>query len=172
MEKSIHSTKATTNWDLSFYKVQTNNLPDPYGFNTNIIESAESRSKRRDITHVKMGKAQELAYGQFKNVFMTLISFYFIGSSLSLITIFIVGLYGYNSLTSIFNVGNVFKPYESPEYSTLYYKLVYVLIQSVTFFFVLYRIYGLGLIPLNPADWVSLIDNKIPSNNMISLKLE
>jgi hypothetical protein len=173
MEKTLNSISnksSTTNWDLSFYKINSNtNIPDPYGFNTNIIESLDQRTKRKDINQVKLQKAQELAYGQFKNVFMTLLSFYFIGSSLSLITIFIVGLYGYNSMTSILNVGNVFKPFESPENSIIQYKLVYVLIQSVTFFFVLYRIYGLGLIPLNPADWISLIDTKLPNNHILSI---
>lgn len=159
----------TSNWDLSFYKVQSHNLPDPYGFNTSIVESQEARSRRKDISHVKQSKAQELAYGQFKNVIMTIISFYFIGSGLSLITIFIVGLYGYNSLTSILSVGTVFKPYESPEYSLLQYKLVYVLIQSLTFFFILYKIYNMGLIPLNPADWISILETKTPINRMIKI---
>lgn len=167
MEKSISKSHITTNWDLSFYKITSGNLPDPYGFNINIIESNEAKMKRKNINQVKLTKAQELAYGQVKNVFMTLLSFYFIGSSLSLITMFIVGMYGYNSLSSILNVGNVFKPFESPEYSILQYKLIYVLIQSITFFFIMYRIYGMGLIPLNPADWISILDNRIPKNKMI-----
>ena len=60
-----------TNWDLSLNKV-SQALPDPYGFNTNIIESADANSKRRNISLVKTNKAQELAYGQFKTIFTTL----------------------------------------------------------------------------------------------------
>jgi len=53
---------------------------------------------------MKVNKAKDLAFGQLKTVFTTMLSFYFIGGSLSLITIFIVGLYFYNSLTSITSV--------------------------------------------------------------------
>ena len=70
-------------------------------------------------------------------------------------------MYAYNNLSSILNVNNVFKPFENPEYSIIQYKLVYCVIQSVSFVFILYRIYGMGLIPLNPADWIAFIDNKI-----------
>ena len=55
---------------------------------------------------MKANKAKDLAFGQFKTVFTTMISFYFIGGSLSLITIFIVGLYFYNSLTAITSVNS------------------------------------------------------------------
>jgi hypothetical protein len=53
---------------------------------------------------MKANKAKDLAFGQFKTIFMTMFSFYFIAGNLSLFTIFIVGLYAYNSLSSILNV--------------------------------------------------------------------
>lgn len=100
---------------------------------------------------------------------MTMLSFYFIGANLSLFTIFIVGLYAYNSFNSILNVNSAFKMFENHEYTILHYKLVYMAIQSVVVLFVLYRIYGMGLIPLNPADWISLIESKIPENLLINI---
>jgi hypothetical protein len=110
---------------------------------------------------------------------MTMLSFYFIGGSLSLFTIFIVGLYAYNSFSSILNVNNgknyfnqllAFKMFENHEYSIIQYKLIYIAFQSLVVAFVLYRIYGMGLIPLNPADWISLIETKIPPTEVIQLK--
>lgn len=159
--------KALTNWDFSFYKIQSTPLPEPYGFTTNIVETAESRGKRKDVTLVKAEKARELAFGQFKSIFMTLFSLYFIGANLSLFTIFIMGLYAYNNLSTILGVNTVFKPFENHEYSIFHYKLVYIFIQSISFFFILYRISGMGLIPLNPADWISFIPNKIPENQLL-----
>jgi len=98
---------------------------------------------------MKANKAQELAYSQFKTIFMSLLSFYFIGSALSMVSIFIVGMYLYNTLSTILNVNNgtyminaVFKVYENHEYSIIQYKLIYVAINSIVLFFVLYRIYG------------------------------
>jgi hypothetical protein len=55
---------------------------------------------------MKANKAQELAYSQFKTIFMSLLSFYFIGSALSMVSIFIVGMYLYNTLSTILNVNN------------------------------------------------------------------
>jgi hypothetical protein len=164
-----NSNASTSNWDFSFYKIASTPLPDPYGgFNTNIVESAEARSKRKDISLVKANKAQELAYGQFKNIFMTLLSLYFIGGNIGLFQIFIIGLYAYNNLTSILGVNNVFKPFENHEYSIIQYKLIYVFIQSISFVFIMYRIYGMGLIPLNPADWIAFIDTKVPQSVLVS----
>lgn len=159
----------TVNWDFTFSKITPIQISDPYGFNTSIAESPEVRNRRKDVTLMKTNKAKELAYGQFKTVFMTLFSFYFIGSGMSLFTIFIVGLYAYNSLSGILNVNNVFKMYENHEYSILHYKLIYMGIQSIVLSFVLYRIYGMGLIPLNPADWISYIDNTISANELVNL---
>jgi hypothetical protein len=159
--------KSITSWDLSFFKMGSVSLPDPYGFNTNIMETIETRNRRKDVTLVKAGKARELAYGQFKSIFMTLFSLYFIGGNLSLFTIFIVGLYAYNNLSSILSVNTVFKPFENHEYSILQYKFIYVFIQSISFCFLLYRISGMGLIPLNPADWIAFIPNKIPEYQLV-----
>ena len=33
----------------------------------------------------------------------------------------------------------------------------------------MYRIYKMGLVPLNPADWVSLIDKNYPEKEIINL---
>ncbi len=66
-------------------------------------------------------------------------------------------------------VNIVFKPFENHEYSIWHYKLVYIAIQSIVVVFILYKIHGMGLLPLNPADWVSLIDNSIPRNQILNL---
>lgn len=64
------------------------------------------RNKRKDTALMKQNKAKELAFGQFKTVMMTIISFFFIGGNLSLFTIFIYGFNAYNSLSSILNVNS------------------------------------------------------------------
>jgi hypothetical protein len=63
----------------------------------------------------------------------------------------------------------VFKPFENHEYSIWQYKLIYMGMQLVVVVFILYKINGMGLLPLNPADWMSLIDNTIPSNKILNL---
>jgi hypothetical protein len=162
-----HQINKNTNWEFNFSRIGEPDLADPYSWIRNIHEGSEARNRRKDISEVKLNKAKELAMGQIKNIFMTMISFYFIGSNLSLFTIFIFGMYGYNSLSSLLSVNNVFKPFENPQYSIIQYKLIYVCFQSISFGFILYRFYGMGLIPLNPADWIAFIENRIPANEIM-----
>ncbi len=46
---------------------------------------------------------------------------------------------------------------------------MFALINAVVFSFIIYRIYNMGLLPLNPADWISslstVIEEKIISVN-------
>lgn len=93
-------------YDLSFQKINQIQFTDPLGFGVSIIEGIDNRSKKLEVARTKTNKAKELAYGQGKSIFMTLFSLYFIGSNLSLITIFIIGLYAYNGLSSLLNVNN------------------------------------------------------------------
>ena len=51
--------------------------------------------------------------------------------------------------------------FENPEYSIVQYKIIFVAIQSVVVAAILFRIYGMGLLPLNPGDWVSMIETNI-----------
>ncbi len=163
--------KSTTNsYDLSFYKVNNiqTNAADPYGFNTNIIDTAYNRNKREDINEVKLSKAADVVSAAFKGIFMQLLSFYFIGSSLSLISICIIAIYANNCFSSMLNVNNVFKQFESPEHSLFIYKIGYVLVQSIVLSVIMYRVYGLGLIPLNAADWINLIDLSLPKFKILA----
>lgn len=168
MEQKSQDKLKYTNWEFNLSNSQTvKEIPDPYSFVRTYNESGEARSKRKDITEVKMNKAKDLAYGQFKSIAMTIFSLFFVGGGLSLFTIFIIGLSAFNAFNNILNVNNAFKPFENPQYSILQYKMIYSFFQAISLSFVLYRFYGMGLIPLNPADWISFIDNRIPTNEMI-----
>lgn len=81
-------------------------IPDPLGFAISYVDSSDPKNKVKDIAQIKTNKAKDIAYSQLKQIFMTFISFYFIGSGMSIITILVVGMYGYNSLNAIFNVNN------------------------------------------------------------------
>lgn len=81
-------------------------IPDPLGFSISYVDSSDPKNKVKDIAQIKTNKAKDIAYSQLKQIFMTFISFYFIGSGMSIITIIVVGMYGYNSLNAIFNVNN------------------------------------------------------------------
>lgn len=106
IQKSTNNSTPGLKWDFSFQKISQNQVSDPPGFGVNIIEGLDNRSKKLEVAKTKTNKAKDLAWSQGKSIFMTLISLYFIGSNLSLITIFIIGLYAYNGLMSLLNVNN------------------------------------------------------------------
>ena len=54
--------------------------------------------------------------------------------------------------------------FENHEHSILLYKIIFVAIQSVVLAAILYRIHGMGLLPLNPGDWISVIETNIVNN--------
>jgi hypothetical protein len=60
--------------------------------------------------------------------------------------------------------------FETPEYSILHYKFFYMIINSLSLMVVLWKIYGMGLIPLNPADWISIVDLTVPPVELIKLR--
>lgn len=96
-----------SSWDINVnYNKHSFPIPEPIGFNLNYKETIHPKSKLKEICVMKTNKAKELATGQLKQVFMTLLTFYFVGSNMSIFTIFFVGMYGYNSLNAIFGVNN------------------------------------------------------------------
>lgn len=105
-DSNAKNLNSSLKWDFSFQKISQNQVSDPLGFGVNIIEGLDNRSKKLEVAKTKTNKAKDLAWSQGKSIFMTLISLYFIGSNLSLITIFIIGLYAYNGLMSLLNVNN------------------------------------------------------------------
>lgn len=158
------------NWEFNLTKVKDVKLPDPYGADVVGGESQESKKKKKEIIEMKMNKAKDLVMGQGKSIFMTFISSFFIGRNLSLFTIFIYGFYAYNAFSSIMNVNNVFKMLENPEYSLFLHKVGYVFLSSISFLIIMYKIYGMGLIPLSPADWANILNIQLPEANIYNLK--
>ena len=120
-------------FNLSEMKI-SNNVKEPLGFNFLASnENDNAKAKRKEQNQMKINKAWDLVIGQGKGIFMTFISTFFIGSNISLFTIFIYGFYAFNTFTAIFNVNKAYKMLESPEYSLFNYKLGYVSQKPIIF---------------------------------------
>jgi small-conductance mechanosensitive channel len=159
-----------TEWNFSFLKMPITEAKEPLGFNISASENQDSKIRRQEVNEMKMSRAKDLVFSQGKGIIMTFISSFFIGKNLSLFTIFIYGYQAFSAFTSIINVNNAFKRFESPEYSLITYKFAYVILYCISFLLIMYRIYGMGLVPLNPSDWVSLIDNTVPYSEFYDMK--
>ena len=159
-----------TEWNFSFLKMPITDAKEPLGFNISASENQDSKIRRQEVNEMKMSRAKDLVFSQGKGIFMTFISSFFIGKNLSLFTIFIYGYQAFSAFTSIINVNNAFKRFESPEYSLITYKFAYIVLSFISFLLIMYKIYGMGLVPLNPSDWVSLIDNTVPYSEFYDMK--
>lgn len=116
---------------------------------------------------MKKSKAWDLIKGQGSSIFTTFISSFFMGRNVSLFIIFIYGYYCYNSVSAIFNVNKSFKAFESPDQSLIMYKILYTIASICSFSLIVYRIYGMGLIPLNASDWVNIAETTLPTSKML-----
>ena len=159
-----------TEWNFSFLKMPITEAKEPLGFNISASENQDSKIRRQEVNEMKMSRAKDLVFSQGKGIFMTFISSFFIGKNLSLFTIFIYGYQAFSAFTSIINVNNAFKRFESPEYSLITYKFAYIVLSFISFLLIMYKIYGMGLVPLNPSDWVSLIDNSVSKSEFYDVK--
>ncbi|MCQ2818627.1 MAG: ER membrane protein complex subunit 4 [archaeon] len=155
-------------WSFNYEDVDVPSVPEPLGYSAGSQDMISSKAKRREVIEMKQNRARDITMAQAKGIFMTFISSFFIGRNLSLFTIFIYGYQLYNSLSNIINVNKAFKMFESPEINLLGYKILYVILTSVSFGILLYKVYGMGLIPLNAADWVGMVDIIYPKKNIIS----
>ena len=118
-------------WTFDITKVKTIEIKEPLGYNSSEINVEDSKARRQEINAMKENKAWGLVTGQARSIFTTFISTFFIGTNVSMFTIAIYSYNIYNALNSLFNINKTFKLYESPEYSLLYYKFLY-LILSIT----------------------------------------
>lgn len=50
-----------------------------------------------------------------------------------------------------------FKQFEGKKISLLYYKFIYVGINAFVLSIGLHKLYGVGLLPFSPSDWIDLI---------------
>jgi len=104
----------TTNFNFNINCIRNPILPDPIGFNMTYTESSSTiiqdvdgvKTTVSNLNLIKKKKAKELATGQFGQIFQTLLTFYFVGGTLNIFSIFFVGMFAFNSLKSIMNFHN------------------------------------------------------------------
>ena len=80
------------------------------------------------------------------------------GSSLNIFTIFFFVNALVTPIKSIFGMNQTFKNLENEHFSDfIFYKFVYIVINIGVLLFVLYKLYGIGLVPLNPSDYLDIM---------------
>eukprot|EP00826_Nyctotherus_ovalis_P008682 TRINITY_DN12253_c0_g1_i10.p2 TRINITY_DN12253_c0_g1~~TRINITY_DN12253_c0_g1_i10.p2 ORF type:complete len:161 (+),score=19.92 TRINITY_DN12253_c0_g1_i10:356-838(+) len=100
-------------------------------------------------------------------VFMSLFLFYMIGNSIQIFTIFITVGMVIPQARALFNIGETFRPFEDPRIKdqlTLY-KLMYAALHILILAAAIYKFackseltLAMGLIPVRPIDWLTLVN--------------
>ncbi len=158
-------------WTFDITQVKTTEVKEPLGFNSSIVNVEDSKSRREEITKMKENKAWGVVMGQGRGILTAFISSFFIGTSISMFTIGIYCFSLYNSLNTILNVNKSFKMYESPEYSLLSYKIIYVFLSSISLLITCYKVNKMGFLPLNAADWAAFAEQTISKREILNLNL-
>ena len=156
-------------WTFDITQVKTIEIKAPLGFNSSEINVEDSKARRQDINRMKENKAWGLVTGQGRSIFTTFISSFFIGTNVSMFTIGIYSYNIYNAINTLLNVNKAFKPYESPEYSLLFFKFLYLILAFIQLLLIGYKINKMGFLPMNPADWASFALEPIKERDILNL---
>ena len=159
-------------WTFDITKVKQIELKEPIGYDSAAFSTDDSKARRQEVNEMKQNKAWNLVIGQGKGIFTNLISSFFIGTNVS---IFTIGLYSYNlynAINTLFNVNNAFKMYESPEYSLLQYKILYIIVSLISLCITGYKVNKMGFLPLSAADWAAFASNSVQGNEVTNLNIK
>ena len=159
-------------WTYDITQVKTIEIKEPLGYNASPLNVEDSKARREEVNKMKENKAWGLVMGQGRSIFTTFISSFFIGTNVSMFTIAIYSYNIYNALNTLFNVNKAFKMYESPEYSLLSYKIIYVFLSFISLLLICYKINKMGFLPLNAADWASFAHQSVPQREILNLNLK
>ena len=129
------------------------------------VENYESTDRSIEVAEMTKSRAFQAAISPGKSVFMYMFVFWMMGSNLNIFTIFFFFNAFMTPIKSILNIETTFNSLKNEHFSDfLFYKLIYLVINLGVLGFVLYKLYGIGLVPLNPSDYLDILPNQIQSS--------
>ena len=135
---------------------------NPPGFESRPIDF-ESVGSGRERLQILQNKAWQIAISPASSIFMNFFMFWMIGNSLSIYTLFFVFTMISAQIKNLLGTNEKFREFEGFKMKEItFYKFIYFGINLIVFTFCLYKLAGIGLIPLSPSDYVDLL----PENNV------
>ena len=92
----------------------------------------------------------------------TMFMFWMSGNSVSIFTIMITVQFLTSPLMAISSVNQTFSPYEHKDINLMLPKLMFIGINLGLFCLALYKFSVIGVIPVNPYDWLGIISKRVP----------
>ena len=125
-------------------------------------EDFETTDRSLEIIELTKSRAWKASISPGTSVVMYMFVFWMMGSNLNIFTIFFFFNALMTPIKSLLNLGTTFNALKNEHYSDfLFYKFIYVVINLGVLGFVLYKLYGIGLVPLNPSDYVEILPKNI-----------
>ncbi|KAM3132523.1 ER membrane protein complex subunit 4 [Paramecium bursaria] len=102
-------------------------------------------------------KASSIAKGGLGQIFMFAFTLYMTGSAINLFSIVIIGQMLSQSIQYLTKVHSAFSSLDNKGIPLFTYKLIYQAIGLLQLGVVGYKLYNIGLLPFNSADWIDLV---------------
>jgi hypothetical protein len=132
-------------------------LDVPFGYAKESEEVAQTTKEDKQKREILLQQAWNTATSPMSSIFMNIFMFWMMGSSVHIFTLIFMFSILYNSIKTIGSTNEVFKKFEQIKDAIGFYKLIYMGLNSVVLLFGLYRLYGMGLLPLHASDYVALV---------------
>jgi hypothetical protein len=129
----------------------------PFGYAKETEEATLTSKEDKQKREILINQAWSTATSPVSQIFMNIFMFWMMGSSVHIFTLVFMFSILYNSVKTISNTNEVFQKYEGIKDAIGFYKLIYMGLNSVVLIFGLYRLYGMGLLPLHASDYVALV---------------
>jgi Protein of unknown function (DUF1077) len=129
----------------------------PFGYAKETEEVAYNASEDKKKREILLQQAWNTATSPMSSIFMNVFMFWMMGSSVHIFTLVFMFSILYNSVKTMSTADEVFKKYETIKDAVTFYKLIYIALNGVVLAFGLYKLYGMGLLPLHAADYVALV---------------
>ena len=151
--------KGSSDSFIDLTKGKKTDLKAPFSYEKS-YEAIETRKAQENQKELLMKKAWSTATAPISQIFMNLFMMWMMGSSLHIFTIFF--LFGIMSgpIKSLMAMGDTFRQFENKGFSLLTYKATYIAINGALCFLGAYKLYGIGLLPLSPADHVDWVPKR------------
>ena len=97
-----------------------------------------------------------------KNMAMTVFMLWMVGNTLSMWTIMMIMAFCTGPINALLNLNKAFEMFEDKKINLFMPKLTYFVLNLALFGGVLYKFASMGILPVQPSDWNSLINPKFP----------
>lgn len=129
----------------------------PFGFAKETEEETYTATEDKKKREILLQQAWNTATSPTGSIFMNVFMFWMMGSSVHIFTLVMMFSLMYNSIKTISGTNEVFKKFDPIKDAVGFYKLIYMGLNGVVLAFGLYKLYGMGLLPLHAADYVALV---------------